>query len=100
MLEVFEEQCKNCLYTKDRIVSPSRAKEVIKKCKEKQNYFICHKSSIEGGNVCCSNFYKKDGHNSQLIRIMGRCNGIKFVEQNKDDPKLLTHNEMNRRKKV
>lgn len=83
--KVYKEKCSNCLLTKDRIVSPKRAKELIEEIKEEQTYFICHKSSMEGGGVCCKTFYDTMGQVSQQVRIAERLGGedvglIEFVE--------------------
>jgi hypothetical protein len=48
MLKVYKECCKNCLLSKDRIVSAKRAKEITKDCIKNQNHFICHKATQEG----------------------------------------------------
>lgn len=92
-LKVFSSCCKNCLLSKDRIVSPERAKEIIEGCKEDQNYFICHKASMNDEEIVCSKFYMKFGGYSQTIRIAERLNMIVFVDQT-DSKKLITHIEM------
>jgi hypothetical protein len=93
MFKVFKESCRNCLLTKDRIVSPKRAKDLIENCKGKQTYFICHKSD----NVCCHNYYKELGEYSQLARIAERLNMVEFVEQT-DKSRLLSHIEIEKLK--
>ena len=49
-LKVFKECCNNCLLSEDRIVSPKRAKEIIKGCAEKQTQLSCL-GAVSG---CCS----------------------------------------------
>lgn len=52
--------CHNCLFTKNRIVPEDRANEIIEDCTERSgSHFVCHVSSLDGGDVCCHNFYKK-----------------------------------------
>jgi len=93
-LKVFKDFCKNCLLSEDRIVSSKRAKEIIKKCVQRQTYFICHKSSMNGGDeVVCSKFYKTIGYKSQMVRIAQRLNALEFVDQD-DSKKLPTYKEM------
>lgn len=75
-MEVCEKRCANCLISKNRIVSPERAEEIISECIETQNFFICHNSET----VCCRGFYDKYGHYSQLVRIAQRLNAVRFVE--------------------
>lgn len=91
-MKVFKECCKNCLLSKDRIVSPQRAKEIIQNCKSKQIHFICHKASIEGKDIVCNAFYNQFGGFSQLVRIMERIGGIEFVEQTNTE-KLTPYNQ-------
>jgi len=81
MLKVYQECCHNCLLSKDRIVSPKRAKDLLKEIEQKQSYFVCHKASMNGEEIVCKTFYDKLGHQSQMIRIAERLNVVKFVEQ-------------------
>ena len=92
-MEVYKECCKNCLLSKDSIVSQARRKEIVKGCIEDQSYFICHKASIEGKDIVCKTFFDTLGHYSQMIRISERLNMIKFVEQPEAE-KLPSYNEM------
>lgn len=78
--KVYKQSCQNCLLSPDRIVSPSRAKEIIKDCREEQVHFVCHKSSMDGGKICCKTFYDKLGHVSQLARIAQRLGAVEFVD--------------------
>lgn len=81
MLKVYSDCCKNCLLSKNRIVSSQRANQIIKGCKKDQVYFICHKASMDGKDIVCKSFFDKLGHYSQLIRIAERLNAIELVEQ-------------------
>ena len=98
-LKVFKEYCKNCLLSEDRIVSPKRAKDIIKGCVTKQTYFICHKATMnEGKEIVCRKFYDTLGYKSQMIRIAERLNMIEFIEQ-EDSEKLPTYKQMSNRVK-
>ena len=92
-LKVFKECCKNCLMSKNRIVSSKMAKEIVLSCTKKQTHFICHKTD----NVVCKSFYDKLGYVSQMVRIAQRLNAVEFVEQPKNE-KLPTYDEMSGRK--
>ncbi|HEY9364053.1 MAG TPA: hypothetical protein VIQ00_12365 [Chitinophagaceae bacterium] len=98
MLKVYKECCKNCLISKDRIVSPERAKEILNECAENQTHFICHKASIEDKEIVCATFYKTLGYKSQMVRIAQRLNMIEFIDQ-PDCEKLPTYAEMNSKDK-
>ena len=92
-LKVYRTCCQNCLLSKDRIVPPKMAKSIIKECIKEQNYFICHKASINDEQIVCRKFYNIFGHFSQMIRIAQRLGLIKIVEQ-EDSEKLPTYSEM------
>lgn len=94
MLKVYKDQCKNCLLSKDRIVSPERVKDIIDSCVTNQSFFICHKSSMKKESVMCKKFYDSFGDQSQLVRIAERLGVIEFVEQ-EDSEKFPTYLEMN-----
>lgn len=98
MFKVYKTQCQNCLLSKDSIVSPSRRKEIIQGCAQKQTFFICHKASMKEEEVCCKTFFDKLGHVSQLIRIAERLNAVEFIEQ-PDTQKLPTWAELSTPKK-
>ena len=95
MLKVYNTCCKNCLLSKDRIVSPQRAKEIIQGCKKKQTHFICHKATEDGEDILCKTFFDTLGHVSQMVRIAERLNMIQFVAQPESE-KLPTYLEMNK----
>lgn len=95
--KVFDSICKNCLLTKNRIVSPERMKGIIEDCKKEQSFFICH-NSPEGEEICCKKFYTQLGHVSQLIRIAERLDMVEFIPQI-DKEKLPTYIEMSTRQK-
>lgn len=79
--KVYQQPCRNCLFSKNRIVSEQRKRKIIETCIREQTYFVCHKSSETGGEICCRNFYDKYGHFSQMIRIAERLGTIDFKEQ-------------------
>lgn len=90
MFKVYKDSCKNCLLSKDSIVSPARRASIIKECTNKQIHFNCHKSTIQNKEICCHKFYKELGHVSQIIRIAERLNAIEFVDQI-DKTKLIPY---------
>jgi hypothetical protein len=93
MLKVFKECCKNCLLSENRIVSPKRAKEIIKDCAENQTHFICHKASMKDEEVVCKKFFDTIGYKSQMVRIAQRLNALQFVDQS-DSEKLPTYQDL------
>jgi hypothetical protein len=83
MFKVCKEPCAQCLFSKNRIVSAKRVKEILTECKRRDIHFVCHKSSMEGGDVCCRTFF--DTQNSQMIRIAERLNMVEFVDPTKEE---------------
>jgi len=81
MLKVYSSCCENCLLSKNRIVSPERAKEILKEISDKQSYFVCHNASQNSEEIVCKTFYDKLGHQSQMIQIAERLNVVEFIEQ-------------------
>lgn len=99
--KVYKKPCKNCLLSKNSIVSPERRSDILEQIKSKQSYFVCHNSttseeSSEQG-ICCRKFYDDLGHVSQLIRIAERCNAIEFVDQ-PHEKKLISWREIKNKK--
>jgi len=95
MLKVYNTCCKNCLLSKDRIVSPQRAKSIVKQCKENQMHFVCHKATIEGTEIVCKGFYDKFGKEINWLRIAKEIGMLEFVPQPAAE-KLPTYSEMNK----
>lgn len=77
MLKVCEKQCDQCLFSKNRIVSSKRMSDILQSCVLKDSHFNCHKGTIVDETIVCKGFY--DNYSSNLIRIMGRLNGLQFV---------------------
>lgn len=77
-MKVMEKQCNECLFSKNRIVTTTRMRSILAECARKDSHFICHKATQEGEDVCCRGFYDTQPP-SQLMRIAGRLNMIRFV---------------------
>jgi hypothetical protein len=80
VFKVMKERCAECLYGSDKIVSNARRAEIIRKVRRTDSYFVCHKASIAGQAVCCKGDFDAGG-GGQLGRIMGRLNGIVFIDE-------------------
>lgn len=78
MFEVCEKPCDQCLFSKDRVVSAARVRQILTECKRDDMHFICHKASLEGREACCRGFY--DTRDTNLIRIAQRLGAIRFVD--------------------
>lgn len=76
MFKVMQERCDQCLFSKNKIVSAARKREVLAECARTDSHFICHKTK----GVCCRGFYDRDPGASNLMRIAGRLGAVEFVE--------------------
>lgn len=75
---VMAEACEQCLFTKDRVVSGSRAAEIIRQCNDHDTHFECHKGSLVGRNICCRGFYDSQ-KNTSVIRLSEVLQNVVFV---------------------
>lgn len=73
-LNVVKAQCDQCLFGKNKVVSEARKEDLIRKCVKSDSYFVCHKTE----DAVCAGFFAR--YSTNLIRIMGRMNGINFVK--------------------
>lgn len=74
-------RCDQCLFGEDRIVSKKRMAEIVRGCRKKDGYFICHKHSAEGRDVMCRGYYETQPA-PQMLRIAERLNVVRFVPHN------------------
>jgi hypothetical protein len=77
MFKVTENRCSECLFSPNKIVSDKRRKVVLNDCRSKDSYFICHKATAAGHDICCKGFYETQTCN--LIRIAQRLDVVRFV---------------------
>ena len=80
---VYKKPCKNCLFSKDRIVSEDLAKEIIESCKSDKSFFICHKSSFNQGNTMCNRYFHEvlnNEENKMVTDILVKAGHYHFVE--------------------
>lgn len=80
MFKVMDRECDQCLFGPDKVVSDARRAELLRKCAANQRYFICHKASAEGADICCAGFYENMGHRSQMVRIAERLGVVERVD--------------------
>ena len=73
--------CDECLFSKNKIVSERRKREVLRECYEQGTYFICHKATMAGRAVICCNFAKStDGAGNATIRVATFFDAIDYVD--------------------
>lgn len=83
MFKVFDKRCSNCLMTKDRIVSPERAKQLLADINKNDSFFVCHHSS-DKEKICCRGFFDKMKNTSDLLTTVIKYDlveEVKLVEE-------------------
>ena len=87
MLKVKKKCCGKCLFSKDKIVSNERKKDILKSCASDDSHFVCHETTVydndgdavnDSNNAVCAEFYKRQS--SQMIRISQRLGMVKMVD--------------------
>lgn len=78
--KVCEKQCDQCLFSKAKIVSAARKREVLAECRRKDSHFICYKSD----DTCCRGFYDANPGATNLMRVAGRLGAVEFVQPSKE----------------
>lgn len=74
---VYAERCAECLFSKGKIVSDERRKDLLADIKKKGSWFVCHKASIRGEKVCCKGFL--DSGANKDLELAGQLGLIKFI---------------------
>lgn len=76
-LKVCEKQCHQCLFSRNRIVSLARKKQILQQCIEQDAPFECHVGTAKNQSVICRGFYDRISVNR--IRIAERMEWLTFV---------------------
>lgn len=84
-LLIMRSPCDQCLFSKARIVSEKRAREVVATCLREDRHFECHKGTLEGEEIVCANFYKKHGKDVRSIRLAHALDVVRFVDGPKEE---------------
>lgn len=76
MFRVCAERCDQCLFSKDKIVSDERRKQLLEDCQKKDKHFTCHKFN----DVCCRGFF--DAQLTSAVQLAYRFDkmGMKVIE--------------------
>ncbi len=88
MFKVCRERCDECLFSPDKIVSQNRKNGIIRDCLANDQFFVCHKHSVEdseggptGEQVCCRGWFDSYGMETNIIRIASRLHAIEEVDE-------------------
>lgn len=83
-LKVMSEQCNQCLFSKHRIVSGARMKEVIQECLSHDTHFQCHKGTIAHEDIACKGFVDTYGYDVLPVRVALMFNLIEYIDPDGD----------------
>lgn len=76
--DVMARKCDQCLLTPQRIVSAKRMAEIVRKCRQQDISFICHKASIAGRDIACRGHF--DTGVGQMSRIAERLGMVREID--------------------
>lgn len=63
-------KCNACLLSPDRIVSGSRAAQIVKDTKDDSGAtFTCHKGTLSGEDMICRGWYDKFAKDDPILRM-------------------------------
>ncbi len=71
--------CKQCLFSKNKIVSDERKEQILEDCEKNNKHFMCHKATIKGLNVTCHAFYKQKT-NPEISALFESIGLVDFVD--------------------
>lgn len=75
---VCESKCDQCLFSKNRVVSKERMKEIIQLTLLANTHFTCHKGTIKNQNIACAGWVERYG--STWLTLAKSLNLIKFIK--------------------
>ena len=80
MMNVQNKPCRQCLFSKNKIVSDKRKDDLIETCERDKTFFVCHKSSIKGGRTCCRGYFDKYMKDDPMLPIAISLGKIAFID--------------------
>lgn len=79
---VLEKRCDQCLFSKQRIVSEERMRDVLATCEREGTHFTCHKATIAGNqDVCCRGFYDREPFATAGMRLAAHLGIVYFITE-------------------
>lgn len=79
-LIVRAEPCDQCLFSKNKIVSNARRKEILAGLVRDDTHFICHKATNENRYEMCAGDFKRDPRRTTGMRIAHALDAVIFVD--------------------
>jgi hypothetical protein len=76
--EVMSRKCDQCLLSPERIVSASRMRQIVAKCRREDSSFECHKGMMAGRKIACRGHWETGV--GQMSRIAQRLRMVVFID--------------------
>lgn len=80
-LLVCAQQCNQCLFSKDKIVSDDRRQEILRGLERDDTHFQCHKHTMKGTVAVCAGDFKRDPLRTSGFRIARALNAVVLVDE-------------------
>ena len=82
-IHVRSEKCDHCLYSKDRLVTGERARQLTTDTRaEVGSSFICHKSQVsDEPEAICHEWFRNFAHEDPILRLATAMGAVKYVEE-------------------
>ena len=75
---VANKRCNECLFSDAKIVDNKRRDSILKECRRKDTYFLCHKGTMAGKSIVCRGFFETRSNAAcRMAEVIGV---VKFVE--------------------
>jgi len=81
-VKVRHEQCDQCLFGPNKIVSEKVRAGILRDIQRNDTHFICHKSTINGCEVTCRGDFNRNPYRTNLMRIAARLGVVRFCDDN------------------
>jgi len=83
-VKVYDRPCKNCLFSKNRLVSPERAAELINEALQNGSFFVCHLATLNDENIACHAFVNHFRNTAPALRWVDLNQGFEVVPLEND----------------
>lgn len=74
-------QCDQCLFSRNKVVSDARRRELLQQLHRDDTNFQCHKATIAGRHAICRGDYDRGPHRTMALQIGHRLNALIFVDE-------------------
>lgn len=83
-VRMYDRPCKNCLFSKSRLVTPERAAELINEALRNNSFFVCHQATLNGENIACHAFIQHFRQTNPTLRWVDMNQGFEVIPIDQD----------------